>query len=528
MKLSIRFLSTVMVLSILLLNFHEMSAGNDIYQVKSNSASNVEFPTTNYGIFGMDVANNKGGLFWPRNSGNQYIFAAGFWFGTQKYVAGESGGSYNKLVAVSYNPNAGNSWMTPSKSGNAEYEPVYSSTDYNKSTGEPLVSGDAANWPVWKTNSSRLNCGIYVENDNSRNTASNSYGPAILSDEDIFSVYNDSDLDRYDGGSALRESMGYPIGLEIEETVYSWSNFILENSIIIKYNVKNVSGDTLYDCFFAPVIDADLVANGNSSSAGASNDRIMFYHDDPSQNLVICWSEQSKGDEDGDLGIMGVSMILSPETDDYRYIKEQGSLLNYSDQIGVHTFRNWQIQNDIKEDAERYSFFTNGMLESGAEAGDNRIGISSGLFNMLPGENAEFAILITFSDFKLLTTPSLDAAPDKMDFSDVITNVKDVRKDFYENIVSPLGVEDETISNSGRLELYPNPASDFAVLNLADFGQVNSVKVYSLHGELVYSLNSQIPQDELRIECSNLPAGSYFVEVRAGSRTVSKLLNIIR
>ena len=50
-------------------------------EVIKNKASNVEFFSSNYGIFGLNVSASKAGGIWPRGSGNAYIFGGGIWFG---------------------------------------------------------------------------------------------------------------------------------------------------------------------------------------------------------------------------------------------------------------------------------------------------------------------------------------------------------------------------------------------------------------------------------------------------------------
>src|SRR5687768_7717075 len=92
------------------------------FEVIRNKISNVEFFMSNYGIFGLDVAQGKAGGFWPRRSNNAYIFGGGVWFGAQKNVGGE----LKSLSVISYDPNSGNSWMTP---GTID-DPIQSATKY--------------------------------------------------------------------------------------------------------------------------------------------------------------------------------------------------------------------------------------------------------------------------------------------------------------------------------------------------------------------------------------------------------------
>ena len=42
-----------------------------VFDVQKNTVSNLDFYTSNYGIFGFDIARGIGGGYWPRSSENQ-------------------------------------------------------------------------------------------------------------------------------------------------------------------------------------------------------------------------------------------------------------------------------------------------------------------------------------------------------------------------------------------------------------------------------------------------------------------------
>ena len=90
------------------------SADTNMNIMRKSTLSNIDFCTTNYGIFGLNVSENSGGIFWPRNSSNQYVFGGGVWFGAQKKIQDAVGNStYKKLTVVSYDPTNGGSWLVP-------------------------------------------------------------------------------------------------------------------------------------------------------------------------------------------------------------------------------------------------------------------------------------------------------------------------------------------------------------------------------------------------------------------------------
>jgi hypothetical protein len=295
---------------------------------QKNTVSNVEFYSTNYGIFGLDINSNNGGTFWPRGSADQYIYAGGFWFGAKKYLPTDT--IPHKLVEISYNPNNGRSWFVPGRIENGDLANqtdsntyrTYFSTDFKKVSGVPFDLSDGPNWPLWinpydllKT---MLYFGSYEFDISKRNRNNYSFGPAFVSDEDVFSTYKDTDLYWFDGGRALREPEGYPLRLQVEQRIFSWGNDLLKDVIIIYYNIINKSNDTLFDCWFSPVYDIDM---GKIPSVNALNDHSQLYKDDRTLNLVICW------DDTLDLanrvnGMLGFSFLMTPAVDKDNFLRK--------------------------------------------------------------------------------------------------------------------------------------------------------------------------------------------------------------
>jgi len=125
------------------------------FDLEKNTVSRIDFFTTNFGIFGLNLPENKGGVFWPRNSLNQYIFGGGFWFGAQKFIS--ANGKNGIIVEKSYNPTNGRSWFIPGlikdgdsyQPGNIQKYKCYFSTDYNTYNGKDLNSQSNPNWPLW-------------------------------------------------------------------------------------------------------------------------------------------------------------------------------------------------------------------------------------------------------------------------------------------------------------------------------------------------------------------------------------------
>ena len=262
-----------------------------VYDQTSSSKSNVEFEITNYGVFGADKISGVSGLSWPRNSKYAYIYGSGFWFGALKNVNGTPA----KLCALSYNPNTGNSFFQPSVlASTSDSQSLYQtrafrSTDFN-SDGTPINTEFAPNWLIWDTKPSATlfsdgYTGNLVSNPQERNSINYPKGAAFISDEDFVTVFDDQNLDKYEGGADVRKKQGYPLNLRVMERVYSWSEDFLKDVVIIEQKVINIGNDTLFNCAMAPVFDFDFSMNINTGYF--FNDNYRYLSEDTSLKLSV-------------------------------------------------------------------------------------------------------------------------------------------------------------------------------------------------------------------------------------------------
>ncbi len=429
-----------------------------INDLQRNTISKVEFFTTNYGIFGLNVASNQGGGRWPRGSVNQYVFGGGVWFGAVKgrvrhdSATGKDTTLFRKMSVISYDPNSGSSFMSPGRieDGDLMVETddarkmyrTYLSTDFN-SNGTPRNAADGPNWCVWdnrpKTDTlsrdmfrkdvSRYH-GSYLYNTQQRTSDSmpqwddgKHKGPVVISGEDIFSTYKDTDLRNYPDGADISSSFGYPLRLQYEQTIYSWGYGEYENFIFIAYNVINRSSDSLLKCWMAPAYDFDIGPITGGAGAIASNDRVNYYSQDTTLNLAFQWSETGNNapEKGKGFGYIGMDFLESPAVDpSTRYIRHDKAYYANNEQLGLQTFRNWIIANDPTNDINRYDFMSLGVREGDAAAGDKRFLMATGPFNMAPGDTARVVIGMIFA------SPGRggEATGDSVDLSDLVRRDK--------------------------------------------------------------------------------------------------------
>lgn len=414
--------------------------------LQRNTVSNIQFYTTNYGIFGNNVAQGIGGGYWPRGSQNQYIFGTGIWFAAKKMRPDRP--EMKNYVTVTYNPNNGNSWMVPGRieDGDAAIDETasyqkyrtYFSTDFRPSDGAPLNSSEGPNWPIWddsETDTLLHNryFGHYIFDEKNRNTSIYPKGPAFISGEDIFCVFKDTDLSRYDGGEKRRRDEGYPLYLQYEHTIYSWGFGDYRDFIFMRYDMINFSKDTLKECWMAPVMDIDIAISTNASQ-GARNDKVRYYDEEEDLNLAVAWTMDNYGEKGRGFGYVGLDFLESPstficeervdtvingnqtelcamcveyeETDSSEictkkvyfdpelegYLRKDKRAYDNRYQLGLKTFRNWPIDEDKSEDDQRYLYMSSEVRDGESEQGDIRVLMATGPFNMLPQDTVRVIV----------------------------------------------------------------------------------------------------------------------------------------
>jgi len=118
---------------------------------------------------------------------------------------------------------------------------VYSSLDYD-SVGIDISGSNYFDWPLRIVNGQRQ----YVTNLLARSN----YPASFLSDEDMFTVFKDTDT-RADPNYTGSSGPSMPIGIQFEMEILSWRNGPGKDIIILRYAITNKSGQQLDSCFIA-------------------------------------------------------------------------------------------------------------------------------------------------------------------------------------------------------------------------------------------------------------------------------------
>lgn len=458
-------------------------AARGVFDLQKNTVSNLEFYTTNYGIFGLDVGLNQGSGKWPRGSSNHYIFGGGIWFAAQKQRPGQDDPNVTRnYVVVSYNPNSGGSWMVPGRISDGlpvdnnlltKYR-TYFSPDFSPSDGKPIETADGPSWPIWdasprSTDTLKNNryFGYYIQDETQRSKDIYPKGPAFISGEDIFSTFKDTDLSRYEGGIAQRRTEGYPLMLQFENMIYSWGFGDYQDIIFLAYNITNESDKALRNCWMAPVLDIDI-ASAFNPSFGAGNDRVKFYDTDTTLNMAFQWTDADRGERGQGFGYLGFNFLESPavqrfydtigwnrilnintpDPDDSidvpilaerivegetNFLRKDSAFYANSSQLGLVTFRNWSIAYDPKEDDERFNFISAGIREGDTGPGDKRFMMATGPFNMRPKDTTRVVIGLILAN----ASKGSDADGTEEDIADLVRKTKFAQEVYDNNFRAP-------------------------------------------------------------------------------------------
>lgn len=535
----------------------------DIYNYKKNSVSNVEFYSTNFGVFGHNrrfddygkLLFDSAGTFWPRGSRNAYIYGGGIWFTGTKYSEKEM--RVRKYCEMSYNPNNISSFFVPGHINDgdtlfpefADRNRLYSSGEFNNS-GEPKSGISVPNWPLWVSGQNQINQFGVLQNDFVydtllRNSQDYPLGPLFVSDEDIFSFYKDTDLEISPKVKEYK-AKDYPLRLQVTQSIYSWDTEELKDVVVLYYNFENNSTDTLRDCWLASVYDFDIVSQYGSeqNNSRTTNDRVRYFSEDKSLNLIVAWSDSTFGEKGNGLGYVGLTLLETPAVDQDGFIRTDRNLFLPNEQLGAKTFLNWNIHEDFNEDYRQYDITASLRKDSTQEPNDIRCLISSGFFHLLPGAKARFAVALcfalpakgfeadgTFEDINGIFN-SGKASTLNSDKASLIEKINYLNRYYYKEL--PLSVEDKNITSIDFISIYPNPTEKIINLSYANelSGYIN-IDLYNTTGEKVDELFSGFvisgtQNYKFILNSKNLNSGLYYIRISSTGGVTTKSINIIK
>jgi hypothetical protein len=341
-----------------------------VYDIEWFDLNHWKAPFYNDGRWGIDtVGIGAAGGSWPQPLQNCYIFGAGTWLGA---IVGTS--PPETLCTVFYNPNSGGTEACPTlcrywREGAGDFrDRIYK------------YPGD------WPPSHSRFPMAPLWE----------------LSDMDLWCAYCDSDPSNHD-------SLGRPLGIDVYQTVYGFSDSLAQDFFFLRYEIANCSGDSIRRAHFGPVLDPDI-GDATDDMTDVILDRVFVVGQDTIRvrDLTLACDydnyEVAGGNwQSGTPGAVAVALLAAP------------------DSLGLTAFKRLTIDIDPVTDAEQYLTLAGYDYRTREYRpydstdfipGDKRFVTGTGPFDLAPDSSVTFWYVVIGSPFGELgqTPPDRDTS----------------------------------------------------------------------------------------------------------------------
>lgn len=520
--------SIVLLLSTMFLagNARYNEGGGRSFEIKIHNINQVEMCISNFGKFGQ-TATGDAGCWWPVGSNHNYIFGAGIWFGTVDSATGDT------LVTIGYGPHGGEAEFVPGLDGMPPTHP------------DAIIFMYPENWPP-------------------PDTALPMAPQDTVSHQDSWCCMNDLDTNAHIPGDTR------PIGLEMYQTGYPWDDGLIKDVIFMTYEIKNVSGHNLEDCYIGICMDNDV---GNEAGPGADDQCTIIleqpYFIDGNVYVIDNFAYQWDGDdyEPGwsSVGAIGVDLLQTPfdleigQDKDHDGIPDQyerdssyywnnvpmqrwdidnDGVPDWRDasenpQLGMTAFKIFSLNFEPNIDAERYMTlagynFQNGQYEPYDTIiplpDDQRFLMSSGPFDLEIDSALTFVFAVVLADFGADASPSAETclvindhwAQWQYDMNWFLYVEEETAREFYET----------------NLILAPNPTSRNAHIAFTTLQSgLISVRLYNAAGQLVKKIHEGVKpagKHVIPLSTRDLSQGTYFLVVETPDCRGSRSLVILR
>jgi hypothetical protein len=386
-----------------------------------------------------------------------------------------------------------------------------------------------------------------------------------VSHEDSWCCFNDSDAVYHVAGDTR------PIGIEVYQTVYAWDIPCVEDMIFFIYDVKNVSGHTLHDCYFGVVTDCDI---GNEAGPSA-NDRCtgIVYREYVIggdtiivDNVAYQWQEtEEPGTPPWSPGTIGFDLLQTPfdlvegmdkdgdgildqyERDSVYYVNNLPTSMwdldldgvpDWRDpsqwpQVGMTALKRFTLASEPNIDAERYMSLAGYSIPTGLyepfdtlvpDPDDQRFLLSSGPFDLEPDSIKTLVFTVVFADWM-----GIYVGPDT-----ALALIDQWAEDYY-NMYWYLytGIEEnsEFRISDREMKILPNPISRSGMISFSlPTAASVSLRLYNTLGQLVETLYDGIKPEgvhEVYLNAQALPQGMYFVVLQTEGNVVSRSVVIL-
>jgi hypothetical protein len=342
-------------------------------------ANNIDMIVTNHGSFAYDLISGNAGFIYPKGSTKTAVFAAGPWIGAR--VVTDTLGTKETRVAIGEYSQE----FTPGPMANGTFQTDNARFRNYKITRGNTTSADYLNWPV------------------DQGAPLDSMGkPAILGDAMIWSVYNDADPSTHTNTAGSTA----PLGVEIQQSTFAFNRSgALGNIIFVRYKILNKGGNQLDSMYVSAWSDPDL-GGFTDDLVGCDTTRSLGYVYNATANDQIYGGTPPSVGYDffrgpivptatpgvfDTLGMASFNKYVngtdpSDAGQTYHYmqgLQANGDPVHFNDDT-LQAITTFQVPGDPVTSA--------GWLDS--NPGDRRLQLSTGPFNMAPGDSQEVTIAI--------------------------------------------------------------------------------------------------------------------------------------
>ncbi len=289
--------------------------------------------------------------------------------------------------------------------------------------------------------------------------------PGTVSEFDVNGIFND------DGAGASK------LPVKVLQSSYCWTTPGNTRYVMFKYQIINTGTNPLATLHAGILADWDISGNLNKADFDAGN------------NLGYCYSSQS--------GIYAGIKLLSNTApiNSYAIDNVSGGAGGIDPVGGISA-------------TEKYTSLTTTRAHGGGTGNGNDVMhvVSSGPFNLLPGDTAEVAFALLAGDSLADLQSTAIAAQNKYD-GFLVTNYSKQ-------------------NDAGVFFVYPNPASQVAYVRVNDHenNNLNRFTISDISGKIIAVTLTAISNGLYTIDTHNLDNGLYIINAVTGSKTFTNKL----
>ena len=363
-----------------------------------HDVSDVLLMVSNQGLIGLNMEVRNGAGFFPSNTGNNYVYATGLWFGAQ-YDAGHDG-QIDKVFTIAYNPLSGDSEFREGNNEQDQDDPLTRIFDSTESEDRVL-------WP---------------DRFRMEDPETDELVPLIISDQDLVTTYTTKDKEPIVGE--------FQMPIEVDQRSMAFSRGLAGQAIIFIFEIHHWGDEVMRDDWVGYGNDMDVGVEFGDDLTSFIRDRVTPEGDTVHVNMGYAWdSDFVESNFTGDPGFVGLTYLRSPGNPTDGVDNDRDGLIDESpfngvdddgdgfvdepdevDELGLVNYSKFCGPSipceviDPQTDEEGYDILScdspssSILCSESTQPADIRFMISSGPFDWLPGETHQVVFAMLFAN----------------------------------------------------------------------------------------------------------------------------------